>query len=168
MRLIFGSDHRGQDLCRILRQYLKVSNGTDVDYVESDGESIDYPDIAARVATTICNGLADYGILICGTGIGMCIVANKFPGIRAVPCHSIVAAEFSRRFNDANVLCLSGDMLGELSGPQIVEKWLETPFEGGKHTKRLEKIREIEELGIKSASVISTAAQQKEKLLTVP
>ena len=144
MRLVIGSDHRGRELCRNLRRFLDANGDIKVDFVEPEGESIDYPDVAFGVASAICGGRADLGILICGTGIGMCIVANKFPGVRATPCHSELAAEFSRRFLDANVLCLPADMLGERSSLQIVEKWLETPFEGGRHEGRLAKIREIE------------------------
>lgn len=139
-----GSDHRGRELCRDLQQFLGRQAHIDVRYIFVDEESVDYPDIAASVASTISNGLADFGILICGTGIGMSVVANKFPGVRAAPCHSELVAEFSRRYNDANVLCLSGDMLGERSCLQIVGKWLETSFEGGRHQERLNKIQAIE------------------------
>ena len=141
MRVIMGSDHRGRGLCRNLREHLEKDGRFCVEYVELDGESVDYPDVAADVASVISSGRADYGILICGTGIGMTIVANKFPGVRAAPCHSVLAAEFCRRLTDSNVLCLSGDMLGERSGRQIVEKWLTTPFDGERHAVRLEKIR---------------------------
>jgi ribose 5-phosphate isomerase B len=118
----------------------------EVDYVEGEDGNIDYPDVAATVAWAVSTGKADFGVLICGTGIGMSVVANKFPGVRAAPCHSELTAEFSRRFNDANILCLSGDMLNEISSLQILKKWLQTPFDGGTHEMRLEKIREIERL----------------------
>ena len=141
MRVIMGSDHRGRDLCHNIWEYLSEDVRFCVEYVELDDECVDYPDIAADVASAISYGRADYGILICGTGIGMTIVANKFPGVRAAPCHSVLAAEFCRRFTDANVLCLSGDMLGERSSRQIVDKWLSTSFDGGRHATRLDKIR---------------------------
>ena len=144
MRLVIGGDHRGRELCRSLKQKLDNNVLLEVDYIERDGESLDYPDVAACVAFAVSNGTADFGVLICGTGIGMCIVANKFPGVRAAPCHSELVAEFSRRFTDANILCLPGDILGERSSLLIVEKWLQTPFDAGRHEKRLEKIREIE------------------------
>jgi ribose 5-phosphate isomerase B len=105
---------------------------------------VDYPDIAATVARSVASGEADRGILICGTGIGTCMVANKFPGIRAAPCHNEVVAELSRRHNNANVLCLSGDLLGERSSVAIVAIWLATQFDGGRHSVRLEKIRQFE------------------------
>ena len=151
MRLIMGSDHRGRDLCLSLRKDLNGANGAGIEYAELDIEGVDYPDVASRVALAIGSGLADFGILICGTGIGMTIVANKYPGIRAAPCHSVLAAELSRRFYDANILCLSGDMLGERSGLQIVEKWLTTPFDGGKHAKRLDKIEVIGSKAVRDA-----------------
>ena len=143
MRLLIGGDHRGRELCRNLKQNLN-NDHIEVDYVERVDESVDYPDVAAYVSLAISNGKADYGILVCGTGIGMSIVANKFPGVRAAPCHSELTAELSRRFNDANILCLSGDMLGERSSLRIVEKWLHTSFDAGRHEDRLEKIHEIE------------------------
>ena len=144
MRLIIGGDHRGRELCRKLERQLSGDNRFDVEHVEGTSEDVDYPDVAEWVASAISGGTADFGILVCGTGIGMCIVANKFPGVRAAPCHSELMAEMSRRHNDANILCLSSDLHGERSSFRIVEKWLQTPFDGGRHEQRLEKIREIE------------------------
>jgi ribose 5-phosphate isomerase B len=108
---------------------------------------VDYPDFAIDVATAVREARADRGILICGTGIGMCIAANKVPGIRAAPCHDSITAEMSRRHNDANVLCLSADLLGEELIDRMVRIWLETPFEGGRHARRVEKITRFEESG---------------------
>ena len=108
------------------------------------GEAVDYPDIAARVARMVSRGEADRGILICGTGLGMCITANKFPGVRAAPCHDDLTAEMSRRHNDANILCLSADLLGETIVDHMIELWLNTPFEGGRHARRVAKICDIE------------------------
>ena len=119
-------------------------------------EAVDYPDIAARVSRKVSQGEADRGILICGTGLGMCIAANKFPGVRAAPCHDDLTAEMSRRHNDSNVLCLSADLLGERLIDRMIELWLTTPFEGGRHARRVEKIsaieREIEQAGQKAGS----------------
>jgi ribose 5-phosphate isomerase B len=92
----------------------------------------------------VSTGEVDRGILVCGSGIGMCIAANKIPGVRAAPCHDDLTAEMSRRHNDLNVLCLSADMLGERLIDRLVEVWLDTPFEGGRHSRRLEKITELE------------------------
>jgi len=119
--------------------------GQDVIDVGSDGHSsVDYPDIAAGVAGRVSRGEVDRGILVCGTGIGMAIVANKFPGVRAAPCHDYVTAEMSRRHNDLNVLCLSGDVLGERLADRLIEIWLTTEFEGGRHQRRVDKIKALE------------------------
>jgi ribose 5-phosphate isomerase B len=107
-------------------------------------EAVDYPDIAARVARKVAHGEAQRGILICGTGLGMCITANKFPGVRAAPCHDDLTAELSRRHNDSNILCLSADLLGERLVDRMVELWLTTPFEGGRHARRVDKIAALE------------------------
>ena len=108
------------------------------------GEAVDYPDIAARVARKVSHGEVDRGILICGTGLGMCITANKFPGVRAAPCHDDLTAEMSRRHNDANILCLSADLLGERLVDRMIEIWLSTAFEGGRHARRIAKICRLE------------------------
>lgn len=108
-------------------------------------ESIDYPDIAAAVSARVISGDADRGILICGTGIGMAIAANKHDGIRAAAIYDEVAADLCRRHNDVNVLCLSGDMLGERNIDKLIQVWLEADFEGGRHARRLEKITRLEE-----------------------
>lgn len=114
------------------------------DFGPHSDDSVDYPDFASAVAAEISEGSADRGILICGTGLGMCITANKFAGVRAVNCHDELTAETSRRHNDANVLCLSADLLGEQLVERMIESWLKTDFEGGRHQRRLEKISEIE------------------------
>lgn len=144
MRIAVGCDHRGYsvkervvELLRRLNQEVVVSGG-------SDAESVDYPDIAAQVAKQVSDGRVDRGILICGTGIGMAIAANKFSNVRAAPCHDDLSAEMSRRHNDLNVLCLSADMLGERLIDRMVEIWLKTEFEGGRHARRVEKISQIE------------------------
>jgi len=108
-------------------------------------DPVDYPDIAERVGRMIQQKEVDRAILICGTGLGMCIAANKIPGVRAAPCHDDLTAEMSRRHNDANVLCLSADMLGEQLIDRMVEIWLSTPFEGGRHARRISKIAQLEE-----------------------
>lgn len=120
---------------------------------ENNGESqnngsirqIDYPDIAAAIAKKVSTNEVDQGILIGGTGIGMSITANKFRGVRAAVCYNEVAAELSRRHNNANIICLPGEMLGKLMVATIVKKWLATPFEGDRHQRRIEKIVKIED-----------------------
>jgi ribose 5-phosphate isomerase B len=115
-----------------------------VDVGSYDGQDDDYPDVAALVARKVASKEVDRGILLCGTGVGMCIAANKIPGVRAAPCHDDITAEVSRRHNDLNVLCLSGDLLGEKLADRLVEIWLRTPFEGGRHARRNEKITQLE------------------------
>lgn len=104
----------------------------------------DYPDIAEMVARKVAAGEVDRGILVCGSGLGMCIVANKVAGIRAAPCHDELTAELSRRHNDLNVLCLAGGIVAENLLDRLVEIWLKTPFEGGRHARRLQKIAQFE------------------------
>jgi len=115
-----------------------------VDFGPENSDSVDYPDFAEIVADAVCNGKVDSGILICGTATGMCITANKFPGVRAASCHDELTTQMSRLHNDANVLCLSGDLLGDRLVDRMVEVWLNTTFEGGRHARRVEKITEIE------------------------
>lgn len=115
-----------------------------VDFGADGRDSVDYPDYAIQVAESVSKGTLDRGILICGTGIGMSITANKFPGVRAALCHNAVTAEASRRHNDANVLVLGERVLDEETAVQIVRIWLETDFEAGRHQRRLDKIRAIE------------------------
>jgi ribose 5-phosphate isomerase B len=144
MRIAIGSDHRGYHLKEQLISLLRAK-GHEVDDEGTGGpDSVDYPDFAALVAKKISHQAADRGILICGTGIGMAIAANKFPGVRAAPCSDEVTAEISRRHNNLNVLCLSADMLSPRTVERMVEVWLSTPFEGGRHERRVEKIHELE------------------------
>jgi ribose 5-phosphate isomerase B len=105
---------------------------------------VDYPDVAWLVAESVSRGEVDRGILICGTGLGMCIAANKVAGVRAAPCHDDLTAEMSRRHNDLNVLCLSADLLGEKLIDRMVQIWLDTPFESGRHARRVAKISALE------------------------
>src|SRR5207248_8765418 len=109
------------------------------------GGSVDYVDYALKVAREVGEGRVGRGILIDGTGIGMAIASNKVRGVRAAPCHDSITAELSRSHNDANVLCLSADLLGEELIERMVKIWLETPFEGGRHARRVEKIMKFEE-----------------------
>ncbi len=144
MRIAVGSDHRGFTVKERILDLLRRLQQEGVDVGTHDCESVDYPDIGSVVAQMVSRHEVDRGILICGTGIGMCITANKFPGVRAAPCHDDLSAEMSRRHNDLNVLCLSSDMLGERLIDRMVEIWLKTDFEGGRHARRVEKITEIE------------------------
>jgi ribose 5-phosphate isomerase B len=107
-------------------------------------EPVDYPDIAADVARRVADGSAERGILLCCTGVGMAIAANKVPGVRAATCHDEVTAEMSRRHNDLNVLCLAAEMLGPEMQDKVIRTWLTTPFEGGRHARRVGKITALE------------------------
>lgn len=144
MRIAIGSDHRGCTMRTQLIELLKGLGQEVVDMGTNEAGSVDYPDIAAAVARLVSHGEMDRGILICGTGLGMAIVANKFPGVRAAPCHDDLTAELCRRHNDANVLCLSGDILGEHLVGRLVEIWLNTAFDGGRHAIRVQKICDME------------------------
>jgi ribose 5-phosphate isomerase B len=144
MRIALGTDHRGCKIRPLITDLLRRL-GHEIDDVGTFSETpVDYPDITAEVARKISAGQAERGILVGGTGIGMCIVANKFAGVRAAPCYDELTAELSRRQNDLNLLCVSTDLLGELMIDRLVEVWLRTPFDDGHHTRRLEKIACLE------------------------
>lgn len=146
MKIGIASDHRGFQMKNRLQQLLESVDTVEktIDYGPHEATSVDYPDYAAMVAKGVSSGEVDRGILICGTGIGMCITANKFCGVRAATCHDSVTAEYSRMHNDANVLCLSADQLSDQLADQIVRIWLKTDFEQGRHARRLQKIAELE------------------------
>lgn len=145
MRISVASDHRGFQIKEQIVEMLR-EKGHEVDDAGTTGpESVDYPDFAAIVAKKISNHTADRGILICGTGIGMAIAANKFKGVRAAPCTDEVTAEISRRHNDLNVLCLSADLISPRTAERMIETWINTDFEGGRHLRRIEKIAALEQ-----------------------
>ena len=144
MKIAVGSDHRGFHVKIKIVELLRQLGHEVEDHGAHGAEGVDYPDIASTVAERVSTGGVERGILICGTGIGMCIAANKRKGVRAAPCHDDLTAEMSRRHNDLNVRCLSADMLGEKLIDRMVEIWLKTEFEGGRHARRVEKIAEIE------------------------
>ena len=144
MKIAIGSDHRGYESKTRIVSILNQLRHEVHDVGPHSRDSVDYPDFAFEVARAVSEGRADRGILICATGIGMCIAANKVHTVRAAPCHDCITAEMSRRHNDANVLCLSADLLGEELVDRMVRIWLETPFEGGRHARRVEKITRFE------------------------
>ena len=145
MRVAIGSDHAGFELKEALKAWLIDRGYQVIDYGSHSTESVDYPDYAAQVAEAVASQKVERGVLVCGTGIGMAIAANKVPGVRAAPSPDLVTAEMSRRHNDANVLCLASDLLGEEMMERIVRLWLETEFErGGRHARRVDKIRKYE------------------------
>lgn len=144
MKIAVASDHRGIDMKARILDLVRGAGHESLDYGPHATDSVDYPDFAAKVARDVSARTIDRGILICGTGIGMCICANKFDGVRAVNVHEEVTAELSRRHNDANVLCLSAELLGEGTLERLIEIWLKTEFDSGRHARRLEKIAAIE------------------------
>jgi ribose 5-phosphate isomerase B len=158
MKIAIGSDHRGFDVKRRVVTVLQQLGHEVLDVGPAARESVDYPDYAFEVAKAVSEGRVDRGILVCGTGIGMCIAANKVLHVRAAPCHDSVTAEMSRRHNDANVLCLSADLLGEELIDRMVRIWLETEFEGARHARRVEKITRFEEQARVSGDAGSAAA----------
>lgn len=148
MKIMIGSDHHGIEMRLNLGRIVTLLGHEVLDFgpTTEKPESVDYPDVAAPIARAVSNREVDRGILICGTGIGMSIVANKFRGVRAAPVVDVFSAELSRRHNNLNVLCLSGDMLSEVMINDVVNTWLKTDFsEETRHVRRLKRIAEIEE-----------------------
>jgi ribose 5-phosphate isomerase B len=144
INIAIGSDHRGVKIKQRLVQSLGAAGYTVFDAGTQTEVPCDYPDFAHVVAKRVSEGSSDRGVLICGTGIGMAIVANKFPGVRAASCYDEVLVEVSRRHNDVNVLCLAGDLIGDRPIDETVLMWLRTEFDGGRHQSRVDKIREVE------------------------
>ena len=134
-----GSDHAGFALKEFVKDYLTGAGFTVEDCGTFSEESVDYTDYGIQVAQKISNGEFERGILICGTGLGMSMVANRFKHVRAALCHDIFSAMMSRRHNDANILVLGGRVIGSELAREIVQTWLKTPFEDGRHRRRIEK-----------------------------
>ena len=149
-RIAIGSDHAGFRLKEFVKKLLKEKGFEVIDVGTHSEERCHYPIYAQKVSQMVSSGEVKRGILVCGSGIGMSIVANKFKGVRAALCHNIYSAKFSRLHNDSNVLCLGGRITGEDLTREIVEVWLNTPFEGGRHSERLQIIEEIERENFKS------------------
>jgi ribose 5-phosphate isomerase B len=146
MKIAVGNDHRGVSYKLRLVGLLNELGHEVNDMGANSQASVDYPDFAIPVAEAVSAGRADRGVLICATGHGMCIVANKVPGIRATNCRDLLDAELSRRQNDANIMCLSADLVGEEQIEKMVRTWLTTDFEGGRHARRTEKITSYEKV----------------------
>jgi len=142
--LVIGSDHAAYDLKEKIKAFL-VEQSIDVEDVGCFSEnSVDYPDYGIKVASLVSSGKFSRGILLCGTGIGMSMVANKFSHVRAALCSDLFSAIMSRRHNDSNILVLGGRVIGDVLALEIVRVWLETPFEGGRHLRRLEKFDRLD------------------------
>jgi len=145
MTIAIGCDHAGVELKKEIISLLHDLHIECTDYGTNGAESVDYPDFGEKVSEAVSSGKIEKGILICGTGIGMSIVANKFPGVRASLCNDLFTAKMSRLHNNANVLVLGGRVIGKDLAKEIVRTWVNTPFEGERHAKRLVKITLIED-----------------------
>lgn len=144
-KIVLGADHGGYQLKEIIKKYLLARGDIEViDLGTSSEESVDYPAYGAAVGRAVANKTADRGIVFCGTGIGISIASNKIKGVRAANCTSVKMAEMTRKHNDANVLALGGRIVDEELALAITKTWLETPFEGERHTRRIEQITELE------------------------
>ncbi len=145
MKIAVAADHVGFALKEKVREYLK-SQGLEVeDYGTSNAERVDYPDFAEKVAAQVAAKQAEYGVLVCGTGIGMMLAANKVSGIRAVAANDTISARMAREHNNANILTLGGRMIDAATMRQIVDTWLSTPFAGGRHQQRVQKIDALDQ-----------------------
>ncbi len=144
MRIAIGSDHRGMETVDRLREWLAAEGHEVLPLGVCTADSCDYPEPAWSVGRAVASGEADRGLLVCGSGIGVCMAANKVDGVRAALVHDAEAATMTRRHNDANVLCLSGDRTAPQAAVGIVHAFLDTPFEGGRHARRVAKIAAIE------------------------
>lgn len=144
MQIAIGNDHRGALIKKKLQASLEKMGHHVIDDGANEGDDCDYPDVAAVVAKRIAKEEADRGILICGTGIGMAIAANKINGVRATTCGDVETAKICRQHNNVNVLCLAGDFVDNGDFEPVIQAWLETEFEGGRHERRVNKIADLE------------------------
>jgi len=141
MIIPIASDHAGYEAKEIVKKVLAERDVTTLDYGANSEDSVDYPEFASLVAQTVNNGEHDLGILICGSGQGMCMTANKYPKIRAALVWNEQMAELARQHNNSNILCLPGKFLNEQELRKIVNSWLDSSFEGGRHQRRIDKIK---------------------------
>lgn len=145
MKITIGSDHGAVDLKEAVKKVLAEFDGVEVKDVGTFGtDAVDYPDIAEKVCADVVSGESERGIVLCGTGIGISIAANKIHGIRCALCHDVYTAQMSREHNDANVLAMGGRVLGFGVAGKIVRTWLKSEFEGGRHARRVNKIMALE------------------------
>ena len=145
MKLSMAADHRGYQTKERMKLFVAELGHEALDFGTDSTKPCDYPDCAYPAAKAVADGKAERGILFCGTGIGMCLAANKVHGVRAALCHDEVTVDMARRHNDANMLCLPSDSLGEKQMMQIIRIFLEAPFDGGRHQRRIDKLTQIEQ-----------------------
>ena len=149
MKVVVGSDHAGFELKEQIKTVLVEKGCAVIDVGTESPASVDYPDFGIKAATLVGRGEADRGVLVCGTGIGMSVVANKVKGVRAALISDLYTAIQSRKHLDANILVLGGRVIGKDLAAEITRVWLDTPFEGGRHKKRIEKIEQYEKDNLK-------------------
>jgi len=145
MRIALAADHGGYKLKEVIKNFLEEKKINYEDFGTYSDKPTDYPDWGEKVAQAVVDQKFDRGILICGTGLGMTILANKFPGIQATPCYNIFTARLSRRHNNSNILILGGRVTGIDLAKEITREWLTTGFDGGRHLRRINKIRQVEQ-----------------------
>lgn len=145
MKISLGCDEAGLPLMDVIRDYLTKQNIAVHDFGVHTTDPIDYPDVAEAASKAVSEGECDRGILVCGTGIGMCITANKVPGVRAALCHDTYSAERARKSNDAQVITLGARVIGPELAKKIIEVWLESDFAGGNSTRKVEKMNAVDE-----------------------
>lgn len=143
VKIAFSNDHAASDVRDALVAYLRELGHEVTDYGERNGQSVDYPDMALPAVRDVAEGRADRAVLVCGSGIGMSIVANRFPGVRCAMVTDEWAAEMSRRHNDANCIAIRAREQSIDLNKRILDKWLMTPFEGGRHQPRIDKIESV-------------------------
>ncbi|MGE5588771.1 MAG: ribose 5-phosphate isomerase B [Clostridia bacterium] len=154
MKVIIGADHLGFGLKETIKSHLRDKGIEVVDAGTYDTNPVDYPDVAHAVAKRIASGELDRGILICGTGIGMAIVANKVPGVRAAQCHDVYSAERARKSNNAQIMTLGALVVGPELAKKLVDAWLESEFQGGRSGPKVEKINRIDQMYRKDAGAL--------------
>lgn len=148
MKIALASDHRGFECKKTIAEYLSTIGHEPVDFgTKNGGDSVDYPDYGLLAARAVGNGECERAILVCGTGLGMSLIANKVKGVRATVCHNPFTVEMSRKHNDANVLCLGADVVNLDLLEQKIKLFVETDFEGGRHARRVDKIKDAESGG---------------------
>jgi ribose 5-phosphate isomerase B len=143
-KIIIGSDHAAFKMKETIKSYLREKGFEVSDQGPESTDSVDYPDFGVKVAASVASGAYERGILMCGTGIGMSMVANRFPHVRAALCGDVFSAAMSRQHNDSNILVMGGRMIGDVLALEIVRVWLETPFDGGRHRQRIDKFDQID------------------------
>ncbi|KPK76967.1 MAG: hypothetical protein AMJ79_04915 [Phycisphaerae bacterium SM23_30] len=163
MKIAIACDHRGYEAKELIKNMLQRTGHEVIDFGTNESKSCDYPDYAIPASLMVARKEVDRGILICGSGVGMSMTANKIPGIRAALCHDELTARMSRQHNDANVLCLPAMLVNDPLILRIVESWLTTEFEGGRHERRVRKVMEAEEL-YKSMEDVEKTSETAEQL----